>query len=139
MSISASQAFHAHCFACGADTSDGLHLTFRREENRTIGICRPGDRFRSYDDRVHGGILGTILDSAMVHALCDEGFVDPVTVRLDIRFRRLVTPGSLLIVSASIDKRRADMVWLEATLTTNGVECASAVGIFRVGMPVSGK
>lgn len=137
MPDSRSSEFHARCFACGADNSDGLHLTFRREGRKSIGLCRPGDRFRSYDDRVHGGILGTILDAAMVHALRDEGLVDPVTVRLDIRFRHAVAPGSLVIVAASMDRRRANMVWLGASLTSQGVECASAVGIFRVGMPVS--
>ncbi|MBK7140583.1 MAG: hypothetical protein IPH75_00720 [bacterium] len=68
----------------------------------------------------------------MVHALHDEGFNDPVTVRLDIRYRRAVAPGSLIVVAASIEKRRGGMVWLEGSLSTGGTDCATATGVFRV-------
>jgi len=84
---------HCGCFACGAANPAGLGL---RYEVTAAGIAtarwEPTATFRSYDDRIHGGVLATLLDGAMVHALFAAGVVG-VTAELTIRYLHSVQVG----------------------------------------------
>jgi acyl-coenzyme A thioesterase PaaI-like protein len=46
----------------------------------------PTPEFSSYPDRIHGGIIATLLDSAMAHALFADGIAG-VTADCRIRYR----------------------------------------------------
>ena len=84
------QESHRECFACGIGQGGGLRLHFQIGSD---GVARaawsPQAVFRSYPDRVHGGVVATLLDSAMVHALFAKG-VAGVTAELTIRYRHPV-------------------------------------------------
>ena len=56
-----------HCFACGPDNPDGMHLKFILDEERQIFVCRfrLGKRYTGPPGHCHGGIIATILDDAM--------------------------------------------------------------------------
>jgi acyl-coenzyme A thioesterase PaaI-like protein len=82
--------FHKGCFACGVCNPLGLHLHFYvREDGVAAAVWSPTPEYSSYPDRVHGGIIATLLDSAMVHALFAMD-VAGVTVESTIRYRNPV-------------------------------------------------
>ena len=65
---------HRECFACGIGQGGGLRLHFEvGADGLAHAIWVPEAVFRSYSDRVHGGVVATLLDSAMVHALFARG------------------------------------------------------------------
>jgi uncharacterized protein (TIGR00369 family) len=56
-----------HCFACGKDNPQGMHLKFIYDEERKCFTCnfRLSKRFTGPPGYCHGGIIATILDDAM--------------------------------------------------------------------------
>ena len=64
--------FHQECFACSQTNEYGLQLQF--ESNVGEVTCRTeiNKPHQSYNGVVHGGIIATLLDAAMVHCLHKE-------------------------------------------------------------------
>jgi uncharacterized protein (TIGR00369 family) len=127
-----SSDFHSTCFACGADNPIGLHLRFEVNENGVRTTTVLDQRFQSYEGVIHGGILATILDSAMLHCLHSQFGRNPVTCRLDVRYRQRAPIGEPVTVQASMVKRRREMCWVRGTVQYGEKVCAEATGVFSV-------
>jgi acyl-coenzyme A thioesterase PaaI-like protein len=88
-----------HCFACGPDNPDGMHLNFRFDERAGRAWCRfrLPLRFQGPPGHAHGGIIATILDEAMgkVNKLRS---VIAVTKTMDVEYLKLVPLRKSLIV-----------------------------------------
>ncbi|MFL6299002.1 MAG: PaaI family thioesterase [Terriglobales bacterium] len=88
-----------HCFACGPDNADGMHLKFRFDERAGRAWCRfrLPLRFQGPPGHAHGGIIATILDEAMgkVNKLRS---VIAVTKTMDVEYLKLVPLRKSLIV-----------------------------------------
>jgi uncharacterized protein (TIGR00369 family) len=56
-----------HCFACGKDNPDGMHLKFFLDEprQRFVANIRLARRYEGPPGHAHGGIVATVLDEAM--------------------------------------------------------------------------
>jgi uncharacterized protein (TIGR00369 family) len=56
-----------HCFACGKDNPQGMHLEFYLDEGSRQAICKfkLSRRYEGPPGHAHGGIIATILDEAM--------------------------------------------------------------------------
>lgn len=56
-----------HCFGCGADNPEGMHLKFVLDEARKTFVCKfkLAGRYVGPPGHAHGGIIATILDEAM--------------------------------------------------------------------------
>lgn len=94
---------HEQCFACGVCNSDGLCLHFEVDDaGLATAAWRPSSRFRSYPDRVHGGVVATLLDSAMVHALFARG-ITGVTAEIAIRYLAPVTLDAPVLVKGWVE------------------------------------
>ena len=66
--------FHQNCFACGSKNGAGLGLKFHKEEDGSVfGDFLADTKFESYSGIVHGGIMATLLDSAITHCLFCKG------------------------------------------------------------------
>jgi uncharacterized protein (TIGR00369 family) len=61
------QAAQNHCFACGKDNEQGMHLQFAIDEQSREAICHftLGRCYTGPPGHAHGGIIATILDEAM--------------------------------------------------------------------------
>ena len=94
---------HEACFACGVTGQRGLRLHFRIGED---GLASAGwtskPEFRSYPDRVHGGVVATLLDSAMVHALFARG-ITGVTAEITIRYLQAVSPDAPVRITGWVE------------------------------------
>jgi acyl-coenzyme A thioesterase PaaI-like protein len=88
-----------HCFACGPDNSDGMHLKFKFDEDGGRAVChfRLPLRFQGPPGHAHGGIIATILDEAMgkVNKLRS---VIAVTKTMEVEYLKLVPLRKSLIV-----------------------------------------
>lgn len=112
---------HRECFACGVCNATGLNLHFDVGED---GVARavwvPTDSFRSYPDRVHGGVIATLIDSAIVHALFARG-VAGVTAELSIRYLKSVHPDSPVEVDGWVESVRRHLHLCRAEVRQSGV------------------
>jgi len=108
--------FHADCFACGSDNIQGLNMKFENGlDGSTCHVSIP-KKFQSYEGTVHGGIVATILDAAMVHALRQNSGGNPFTCRLEVRYLRPVPLGKILTVNARATGKRGRVMLADAEI-----------------------
>lgn len=124
---------HAECFACGDRNVRGLHLEFRPAGmSRVSAEGTLGEEYQGYPGFVQGGIVATLLDSAMTNCLFADG-IEAMTVRLNVRFREPVVVNRGMTVAACLVRRRGRFYELEASIMQDGTQRASAEGRFMVG------
>jgi hypothetical protein len=66
---------HTNCFSSRAAESGGLGIAFHIDGNQVKALWSCGAEKESYRGIVHGGILATALDGAMVELLFGYGIV----------------------------------------------------------------
>ncbi len=121
---------HARCFACRPVAEGGLGLEFEVQADGTVRSewsCPSG--VESYAGIVHGGILATALDSAMVHVLFASGIIAR-TGELRVRYRRSVRTGTPARVTARLCDALRPLFRLEAEILQDGVVCTRATAKF---------
>jgi uncharacterized protein (TIGR00369 family) len=121
---------HGGCFACGKGNAGGLRLHFEVDEGGiATAIWQPSAVFQSYPDRLHGGVIATLLDSAMVHALAARG-VAGVTAELNIRYLQPVSLDQPLLVTALVESKRRGIYQCRADVRQNAAHVVRASAKF---------
>ena len=124
--------FHDKCFACGAANPDGLQVRCTTSGTTNRGTVVVDERFQGYDGIVQGGIVATILDTAMVQLLHDLHGGSPMTGRLDIRYLTATPLHTPLTVKARVINTRGEACWAVAEILQGTTLCATARGIFKI-------
>jgi uncharacterized protein (TIGR00369 family) len=94
---------------CGEKNPAGLHLTFQIQEGRVSTEFTPRKIHQGYKDIVHGGLISTILDEAMVKAALMQG-LPAVTAEMTVRFRNPLMTGEKARVEATIVKTNRKII-----------------------------
>ena len=128
----------AGCIVCGPTNPHGLRLTSRVDPD--AGIVHtpftPGPHHIGFDGLVHGGVLSTVADEAMVWAAIWASRRACVAGELSVRFRRPTVPGAVLAVVASVTRTKGRLVETAATITTvAGTAVATATAKYLAGSP----
>ncbi len=121
---------HPGCFACGQSNACGLGVAFHPIGEGAVEAsfsCR--SVFAGYPGMLHGGIICTLLDSAMTTCLFAQG-VEAVTVDLKIRFRHAVALEYPAVARAWFDTGGSVLYRLSAELLQDGRVMARANGRF---------
>jgi acyl-coenzyme A thioesterase PaaI-like protein len=121
-----------HCFACGPDNPDGMHLRFRFDERAGRAWCRfrLPLRFQGPPGHAHGGVIATILDEAMgkVNKLRS---VIAVTKTMDVEYLKLVPlRRSLIVEGRERSVRGRKHVNVAQILNDKGEVLARSRGLF---------
>ncbi len=119
------------CFACGAENPRGLHLQFTPAPAGGVSLeWTPPETLESFRGIIHGGIVTTVLDEAMSHAVVESHW-KALTAEVRVRFHQSVHAGERLRVSARVVERRKRRILTEATMKTlAGEQRAHAWGTF---------
>lgn len=121
---------HRRCFACRSVAKGGLGLQFTVRADGSVATtwdCPPG--IESYAGIVHGGILATAMDSAMVHALFARGIIAR-TGELSVRYRQPVRADAAITISAQLSDACPPLYRMEAEIHQTGALCACAKAKF---------
>ena len=97
-----------HCFACGELNPEGLHMEVDRGNGRARAEVTLRQTHQGWKGMAHGGVVSTILDEIMAHAVVDQE-PQAATAELKIRFSKKVPLGQALITEGWIvsqQKRR---------------------------------
>ncbi|MBP7634793.1 hypothetical protein KBA41_11550 [Candidatus Ozemobacteraceae bacterium] len=87
-----------HCFVCGQRNSQGLQIALQKNDPGTCStVWTSGPAHQGYAGIVHGGILTTLLDEMMGHAIISTGVL-AVTAEMRIKFLRPAPIGFPLTV-----------------------------------------
>jgi acyl-coenzyme A thioesterase PaaI-like protein len=100
------------CLVCGRENPHGLKLDLHVDPD--TGIVRadftPTEHHAGFERIVHGGIIATVLDEAMVWAATWRVKRFCLCAELTVRFRQGATPGQLLKVAAIVETSRPRLV-----------------------------
>jgi uncharacterized protein (TIGR00369 family) len=121
-----------HCFACGNDNPEGMHLKFTYDQKRGRFICRfrLNKRYTGPPGHSHGGIIATILDEAMgkVNKLRQ---VIALTSRITVDYLRPVPLDKpLRVESREVSVRGRRHVNMAEILNPKGEVLARSRGLF---------
>ena len=98
-----------YCFVCGEKNPSGLHLKFSLDDGKVLTEFTPQKIHQGYKDIVHGGIISTVIDEAMVKAALMQG-MSAVTAEITVRFRNPLMAGEKAIVEAKITKANRKII-----------------------------
>jgi acyl-coenzyme A thioesterase PaaI-like protein len=106
------------CLVCGRDNPHGLHLHLHVDPDTGVVTCTftPHAEHIGFEGIVHGGILATVLDEAMVWAATWSGKRFCVCGELNVRFRALAKIGDPVIVEAKIASSRPRLILAEGLI-----------------------
>jgi uncharacterized protein (TIGR00369 family) len=118
-----------HCYVCGKQNPAGLAVNFTidREERSIKAAFTPSDIHQGYEGIVHGGILSSLLDEAMVKLAFKLG-IPAVTAEIVVKFKAPAAPGSQLTISGKITKETKRLLLAEAKIERGTVIIAEANG-----------
>jgi len=118
------------CFVCGPKNPIGLKLDFIFDgKTKTITAeFTPRKEHQGYFNIIHGGIIATLLDEAMVK-LAIAMDMPAVTAQMDVRLRKALNVGEKITVSAEILKEtRKTLDAYAKAVTSDGILAADATG-----------
>ena len=102
----------AGCLVCGRDNPHGLQLDLHVEpETSTVSVAfTPRPEHIGFEGVVHGGVIATVLDEAMVWCATWSGRRFCVCAELTTSFRKEAAVGRRLIVEARIETSRSRLI-----------------------------
>jgi uncharacterized protein (TIGR00369 family) len=117
------------CYVCGKNNPDGLHVQFAVDHTTRIitGRFTPRREHEGWEGIVHGGIIATLLDEAMVKLAAHLG-VPAVSAEITVKFKAPAAPGEELIVTGKIVKETNRLIEAKAKVEKGRVVVAEATG-----------
>jgi uncharacterized protein (TIGR00369 family) len=107
-----------HCFACGATNPSGMRLEIELGEARARTEWIAGDDFVGWSDKIHGGIVATLLDEVMAWA--PSSFDSwAVTAEMSVRYRSPASPGERLVAEGRVTDRRRGIYTVTGEVRTS--------------------
>jgi acyl-coenzyme A thioesterase PaaI-like protein len=103
-----------YCFVCGRDNPRGLRIkvNYQPEKLAAETVLALPREYQGWADIIHGGILATLLDELMAHAVWH--FAGPgFTLGMEVRFHHPLRPGEAIRVRGVLNspdgrRRRAE-------------------------------
>lgn len=93
-------------FVCGKQNPYGLHLEMHLTENGCYAWFIPKKQHESYDDRMHGGLISTLLDEVMGDFIYQKTGIPAYTARIEVRFRHPVRIGEKIKIEGNVVSHR---------------------------------
>ncbi len=130
MKVLSKQSNSRMCFICGMDNPIGLKAQFyNMEDGSVMTLFRYKKEHQSFPQRVHGGLIATMLDELGLRAMWakDTEKVFGVTISMEVKYRKPVPYDHELIGRGIVEKETAHFVLIrteiydeDCTLLANG-------------------
>lgn len=125
-----------HCFVCGPENDQGLHLRFECGEGKAATELTLSPHHQGYAGVVHGGIIAAVLDEVMVYAAVSLGRW-AATAELTLRYSRPAPLGVPLTARGEVVRQQRRLVECRAELVApNGTVLTTATAKLIQGRPV---
>jgi uncharacterized protein (TIGR00369 family) len=123
------------CFVCGEKNPIGLKLRLRTDARRGESSAEVTfrDDFQGWAKVVHGGLLATVLDEAMIYAAGATGRLC-VTGEITVRFVKPASTGTLYALKGRFLEDKGRIILAESELLdATGEQVARASGkLFKI-------
>ncbi|MFQ6038256.1 MAG: PaaI family thioesterase, partial [Candidatus Aminicenantales bacterium] len=108
----------------------GLNIRFTHEDGRATATFTPSEEFEGYRGILHGGILSTLLDEVMIHAILSRGILT-FTTRIEVRFKKPAHVGRKLFLEGTVTRMKRKIIEARGQITDEtGTLIAEASGCF---------
>jgi len=99
--------FDDYCFACGARNPMGIHMQieYLKDAAAAESLLALPKEFQGWQEVIHGGILATLLDEIMMHAIWHFAGAG-VTLGLEVQFRQPLAPAEMVLVRGSLTETK---------------------------------
>ena len=113
---------NGYCFVCGQRSDIGLRLDFTLDKNAQTATCKTvlSDQYQGWAGYVHGGIIASMIDGAMVHA-CKAIGLKCVTAELSIKYRNPVPVDTEIEIVGEVKNKIPLLAYTEAFIRVNGM------------------
>lgn len=108
---------YSHCFVCGEKNPRGLHVKFYPEDSKAKASLILDASLEGYQGVIHGGILSSLLDEAMIYAGYFTVGQFSVTGELKVRFLKPAPTDTRYLVEGMIKEQKGRILFGEAQIT----------------------
>jgi hypothetical protein len=92
------------CFVCGKDNEEGFRLRVHRDGTDAVARFTIRGTHSGYPDRLHGGIVGLLVDEMLVYAGAAHGLMG-MTAKVRYWLRRPIPVGETLELRGRLVQR----------------------------------
>jgi acyl-coenzyme A thioesterase PaaI-like protein len=113
--------FDDYCFACGSHNPRGIHMQvkYRHDISAAESLLSLPKEFQGWQDVIHGGILATLLDEIMMHAVWHFAGAG-VTLGLEVQFRQPLAPAEMVLVRGNITETKGRRLKVRGEIIRQG-------------------
>lgn len=107
------------CFICGMDNPIGLKAQFyNMEDGSVMTKFQYREEHQSFPQRVHGGLIATMLDELGLRALWAKGSEEKfgVTLSMESKFRKPVPYNEILIGRGIVKKETSKFITIDTEI-----------------------
>jgi len=97
--------YYKKCFICGSDNEIGLQLEILSGDDSALCEWTALEKYAGIEGVLHGGIMISICDDMMAHALYKRG-VDMMTAHMEMDFKAPVHTGDKLKFEVHVASHR---------------------------------
>ncbi len=116
-----------YCFACGALNPIGLHMEVSFRDNKAFSRLCLKREFQGWSEIVHGGVMATILDEIMAHAVLHY-VGQAVTTSLQVSYRAPLHVGEEIEAIGYVAEKKSRAAVAEAEIRVLGSKKLIATG-----------
>ena len=112
---------NGYCFVCGPKSDVGLKLDFKLDKDKQRATCKTvlSNKYRGWTGFVHGGIIASILDGAMVYA-CRAIELTYVTAELSIKYKNPIPVNSEIEITGEVKNKIPLLAYTESNIKIDG-------------------
>jgi len=108
-----------YCFVCGKLNPIGLRAKIQSSRGKALINIKIPREYQGYKGVIHGGILSTLLDEAMIYAASSISG-KAVTARIEVKFLKPVLCEREIVVTGEVVKRKKNWVIAEGRIQYKG-------------------
>ena len=116
-----------YCFACGNLNPIGLHMEVSFYDNKAFSRLALKREFQGWSEIVHGGVMATILDEIMAHAVLHY-VGQAVTTSLHVTYRSPLHVGEEIEAIGYVAEQKSRAAIAKAEIRISGNEKLIATG-----------
>jgi uncharacterized protein (TIGR00369 family) len=116
-----------NCFACGSNNKHGLHMQVQRSDGKAETEMTLKKEHQGWQNIAHGGIVSTILDEIMAHAIATKvpGFV---TAEIKVRYKKPVPIGEPITAFGRVENINSRIANAYSEIRTKDTDELLAIG-----------
>lgn len=121
---------HENCVMCGTANPHSLRLKFSSDTDGNVYSQFSGNIYlQGYPGILHGGVIGSLLDSAMTNCLFNKK-IEAVTGELTIKFHQSIPCDAKLDIKANVKSDMNPLYVVQAIIQWQGKLMASSEAKF---------